>query len=182
MYLPLFCNNTSMLGQPARAVRSISQPDERDAASNQYRDLEAINVQAGIASNPLLGVGFGQPFPFVVQLPDLSWWAFWHYEPHHNILWVWLKTGAIGFALFFTMMGSGIAHAARMAVKLRDSELRGFALLVMAAIVMTLVFCYVDLGLVSGRVTIFVGTLLGCLSVLDRIAPAKLGESLAHGQ
>lgn len=171
VYLPVFWNNTSLLGQPARAIRSLSQPDERDAASNLYRDLEKIDVQAGIASNPVLGVGFGQPFPFVVQLPDLSWWAFWHYEPHHNILWVWLKTGAIGFTLFFVLMGSGIAHAAHLVAVLRHQELRGFALIVLAAIVMTLVFSYVDLGLVSGRVTICLGTLLGCLGVLDRISP-----------
>ena len=46
VYLPLFWNNVGLLGQPARAIRSISQPDERDAASNLYRDIEKINVQA----------------------------------------------------------------------------------------------------------------------------------------
>src|SRR6266536_1293745 len=104
VYLPLFWSNTGVLGQPARAVRSLYEPDERDASSNDYRDLEKINVQETILSDPLLGVGFGRPFQFVVPLPDLSWWPFWHYEPHHNILWVWLKTGALGFTIFWVMM------------------------------------------------------------------------------
>src|SRR5207248_4042066 len=33
IYLPLFWNNTSLLGQPARSVRSLVQPNARDAAS-----------------------------------------------------------------------------------------------------------------------------------------------------
>jgi hypothetical protein len=176
VYLPVFWNNTSLLGQPARAIRSVSQPDERDAASNLYRDIEKINVQAGIAGNPLLGVGFGQEFPFVAALPDLSWWMFWHYEPHHNILWVWLKTGAVGFIIFWSLMGGAIARGAFLAVKLRHPQARVFALLTLACVIMTLVFCYVDLGLVSGRVTILLGTLIGTLSVLEKLTD----QSVAH--
>ncbi len=63
IYLPLFWNNTSMIGQPARAVRSLREPDPRDAASNLYRVLEKINVQATIRSNPLLGGRLRAPFP-----------------------------------------------------------------------------------------------------------------------
>jgi hypothetical protein len=169
IYLPVFWNNTSLLGQPARAIRSLSQPDERDAASNLYRDIEKINVQAGIQESPLLGLGFGQEFPFVAQLPDLSWWIFWHYEPHHNILWVWLKLGAVGFVIFWSVMGGAIARGAYLAVKLNDPRARVFALLTVACVIMTLVFCYVDLGLVSGRVTILLGTLIGTQSVLEKL-------------
>jgi hypothetical protein len=169
VYLPIFWNNTSMLGQPARAVRSLSSPDPRDAGSNLYRDLELVNVRATIKANGLLGVGFGQPFYFIVNMPDLSWWPFWHYEPHHNVLWVWLKTGAIGFIIFFTLMGTALARAAHIVRTLKDPDKRVFAMLTLSAVVTTLVFCYVDLGLVSGRVTVFLGTTLGTLAVLDQI-------------
>jgi hypothetical protein len=169
IYLPVFWNNTSLLGQPARAIRSLSEPDERDAASNLYRDIEKINVQAGIQESPVIGLGFGVEFPFVAQLPDLSWWIFWKYEPHHNILWVWLKVGAIGFIIFWSLMGGAIARGAYLAAKLRDPNARVFALLTVACVVMTLVFCYVDLGLVSGRVTILLGTLIGTMSVLEKL-------------
>lgn len=169
VYLPLFWNNTGTIGQPARAVRSLVSPDPRDASSNEYRDLEAINVRATLESNPLLGVGFGRPFEFVVPLPDLSFWQMWHYEPHHNILWVWLKTGGIGFAVFWTLTGSALALAAHHARRQRTSELRTFAVVCIAAIIVSMVFSYVDLGLTSGRVTVLLGTLIGALSVLHQI-------------
>ena len=85
-------------------MRSISSPDPRDAASNAWRDLEAINVRATIASDPSSGIGFGRPFLQVVKVPDISFFVFWNYESHHTTLWVWMKTGAIGFILFFTLM------------------------------------------------------------------------------
>jgi hypothetical protein len=169
IYLPLFWNNTSLVGQPARAVRSLTQPDPRDAASNEYRVLEKINVIETIHANGLLGVGFGNPFLFVVPLPSLEWWPFWHYEPHHNILWVWLKTGAVGFILFWTLMGTAIARAAHACRTLHRREAKAFALIALAGIIQTLVFCYVDLGLVDGRLTVFLGVILGALSVLDQV-------------
>jgi hypothetical protein len=167
IYLPIFWNNTSPIGQPARAVRSLSQPDPRDAASNLYRDLEKIDIIYTIKANPIFGVGFGRPFDFVVYLPDLSWWPFWHYEPHHNILWVWLKLGTGGFIIFWTLMGAAIARATQITRTLKDNrDARVFALFALAGLVTTAVFCYVDLGLTSGRVTVFLGTLMGTLSVL----------------
>jgi hypothetical protein len=166
IYVPVFWNDTSLLGQPARAIRSLSEPDPRDAASNLYRQVEKINVYATMQSDPLFGVGFGREFLFVAPLPDLSWWPFWHYEPHHNILWVWLKTGMVGFIAFWVLMGGAVARAAHYARVLTQPEARVFAVFAMCGIIATVVFCYVDLGLVSGRVTVFLGTLLGTLSVL----------------
>jgi O-Antigen ligase len=169
IYVPIFWNNTGLAGQPARAVRSLYQPDPRDAGSNLYRDLEKINVLATIQSSPLLGVGFGKPFLMVAPLPDLSWWPFWRYEPHHNILWVWLKVGAIGFVLFWLLIGSAIAGSAHLAKTIRDPTVRTMAVFALTGIIATLVFCYVDLGLVSSRVTVFLGTTIGAISVMGRL-------------
>jgi hypothetical protein len=169
IYMPMFWNNTGTLGQPARAVRSLSQPDSRDASSNLYRDLEAINVRATIASDPLIGIGFGVPFLQVVTLPDISVFPFWNYEPHHDVLWVWMKVGAVGFILFFTVMGRGLMRATRLTLELSDPNARVFAIVTLSAVVMSLVFCYVDLGLTGSRVPVVLGTLLGTVSVFDRI-------------
>jgi hypothetical protein len=166
IYLPVFWNNTSIIGQPARAIKSLSQPDARDASSNLYRDLELIDVRYTIKSNPIFGVGFGRPFDFIVDLPDLSWWPFWHYEPHHNILWVWLKVGTLGFIIFWTLMGTAVARSTHLVRRLKSPEARIWALFSLTAVMTMTVFCYVDLGLVSGRVTVFMGTILGVLSVL----------------
>jgi hypothetical protein len=171
IYLPLFWNASGPLAQPARAVRSLRDPDPRDAQSNLSRELELINVRATIKNNPLFGVGFGREFEQVVAIPDISFFVFWNIEPHHNVLWVWLKTGAFGFAIFLALMGSAIALAAHHVKTLKDPLLRTAALLSIAAVVSTLVFSYVDLGLTSGRVTVFLGTFLGVVAILDRLKP-----------
>jgi hypothetical protein len=169
VYLPIFWTNTGILGQPARAVRSLVSRDARDAWSNEYRDQEAINVRETIYSDPLLGVGFGRPFLFVVPLADLSWWPFWHYQPHHNVLWVWLKVGAPGFTIFCMLMFGSLALASSRALTLRDPTLTTFTYIAIASVVTSLVFCYVDLGLTNGRVTVLLGAVLGVLAVLRKI-------------
>lgn len=169
LYLPLFWNQTGLWGQPARAVKSLITPNARDAASNQYRVIEKANVRYTIEQNPLLGVGFGREFQMVYPLPDLSFWPFWRYQPHNNILWLWLKLGMAGFTLFFVLMGLAIARAAYLTRVLQAPELRVFALIALCTIVATLVFSWVDVGLVSGRVTVIVGMLLGVLGILQRL-------------
>jgi hypothetical protein len=178
VYLPLFWNSTGMIGQPARAIRSMYQPNERDASSNLYRDLEKINVRETIRANPLLGVGFGQPFYFIVPLPDLSFWPFWRFQPHHNILWVWLKIGAPGFIVFWVLMGSALHLAVQVARSGRDRAIKVFGFLALAALITTPVFCYVDLGLTMSRVTVFLGAVLGTLAVADDI---QVSPSLNSG-
>jgi len=132
--------------------------------------LETINIDVTIHSDPLMGVGFGRQFIMATALPDLSsWWPFFYYETHNNILWIWLKTGAIGYILFWVMIGGALSRAAFAAKRLLDPTLRCAALFCLVAIVGTVVFAYVDLGLVSGRVTVLLGTALGILGVIERI-------------
>jgi hypothetical protein len=176
VYMPLFWNNTGTLGQPARAIRSISDPDVRDASSNAWRDLEAINVRATIASDPLFGIGFGRPFLQVVEVPNISFFEFWNYESHHDILWVWMKTGALGFVAFFMLMLNGLSRSVWIAKTFSDPEFRIFGILSMSAIIMAFVFCYVDLGLTSSRIPIMLGILLGTVAVLHRIRDLELRE------
>lgn len=184
IYLPIFWNAPGLIGQPARAVRSLSEPDPRDAASNLYRELEKANVRATILSDPLFGVGFGREYLFIYGMPDLSFWPLWHYTPHHNILWVWLKTGAFGFISFWVLMGNALARGAHFVKVLRSHESRVFAAFALTGIVTTLIFCWVDLGLTMGRVTVFLGVCMGTLSVLDRVdqepAPREETSNDAH--
>lgn len=169
LYFPLFWNATGMLGQPARAVRSLSQPDARDAASNLARVLETINVGANIEASPLFGLGFGREYAFIVSVPDLSWWPLWHFVAHNNVLWLWLKLGILGFIAFFVVMGVAVARGVQLARTLTVPELRTFAAIATVGIVAVLVFSYVDIALVTGRVTVFLGVLLGTLAVLERV-------------
>jgi hypothetical protein len=66
-------------------------------------------------------------------------------------------------------MGSAVALGAHHVRRRKDPLLQTTALLAITAVISTLVFSYVDLGLTSGRVTVFLGTCLGALAVLDRL-------------
>ena len=169
VYLPLTWNATGPLGQPARALKSMTEPDPRDASSNLSRELEKINIRYTIASDPLTGVGFGRPYVLIAPIPDISWWALWQYATHDQIMWIWLKTGAIGFIAFWTLLGTGLSRGAANARFLLDRDLRVFSVLCMIGIVTAAGFSYVDVGLVGGRVPCFLGTLLGALSIVSRL-------------
>jgi len=151
VYLGLFWNASGVVGQPARAVRSLYEPDARDAASNIYRVIENYDISRTLQDDPILGVGFGREFQMVATLPDLSWWPFWRYETHNNVLWLWMKTGALGYLFFWMLFGIAIAKASGGARRLRDPALRTAALVCLAGLVGVVVFGYVDLAFVSGR-------------------------------
>jgi hypothetical protein len=168
-YMAIFWNASGIIGQPARAVRSMYEPDARDASSNLYRLLEGYNINATLQDDPVFGVGFGRPFLMPATLPDLSWWPFWHYEPHNNVLWMWLKLGVGGYLVFWSLIGSAISRAAAGVRRLQDPQLRLAALFCLTSIVAVVVFAYVDLGFVSGRVTSFLGIVIGIVSVLKAI-------------
>jgi hypothetical protein len=182
VYLPVFWNNSGTLGQPARAVRSLYQPDPRDAASNLYRQMEALNIYTTIRSNPLFGVGFGRPFFIVViQQVDVSWWPLWNYETHNNIMWLWMKTGPAGFVVFWYLMGMALLRATHLTRTLLPREARGVSLYLLCGIAACLVFDYVDLGFSGPRVCVFLGTLLGVLAVLEQVYTERPGKSLTAG-
>lgn len=121
-YLGAFWNNTGALGQPARAISSQFNPDPRDYASNLYRDVEKANIVANISASPLTGLGFGQAyhfyFPMVADLSAI--WPFWHYETHNAILWIWMKDGAVGFIVFWWLLGRGMFDGSRVVETQRE--------------------------------------------------------------
>jgi hypothetical protein len=178
LFLALTWNAGGLLGQPARALRSLYEPDARDAASNVYRAIETYDISATLHDEPLLAVGFGREFRMAIQLPDLSWWPFWHFETHNNVLWIWLKTGVCGYVMFWILIGTAISRAAFSARRLIDPRLRSAALFCLVALVGVVVYGWVDLAFVSGRTTVLLGTVLGIIAVLDRLDRPRL-EPLA---
>ena len=109
LYVGAFWNGHGILAEPAQVVKSNFQPDERDAASNQYRDDENTNLHHTIARSPIIGVGFGKPMDEVVHLVNLQdAWALQLYMPHNNMLWLWERMGIIGFGIFWGLIGSSI--------------------------------------------------------------------------
>ncbi len=160
------------LCQPARAISSQFNPDPRDAASDNYRLTERFDLVQNIKANPITGLGFGQPFVFYISLPDLSFWPFWHYTPHDEILWVWVKMGALGFLAFWWLIASALYRSGRLTQALSaagDNKARALLAAAACLIVMQMSVSYVDLGLTSDRVMLVLGVMFGIIGHLPGI-------------
>jgi hypothetical protein len=173
IYLAAYWNcGGGTLCQPARAISSQFNPDPRDLASNAYRITETEDLSLNIQSNPLTGLGFGQPFLFYIPVANLSFWKFWNYTPHNEILWVWVKTGMLGFFAFWWLMGTGIYRSGRLVRALSlAGDYRARAILAAAAclIVMQITVSYVDLGLTDDRAMLLFGVMFGVIGHLPGI-------------
>jgi hypothetical protein len=186
IYLAAYWNcQGGTLCQPARAISSQFNPDPRDLASNDYRIVEKQDLSLNIQSNPITGLGFGQPFIFYIPVANLSFWKFWNYTPHNEILWVWVKTGMIGFFAFWWLMGTGLYRSGRLvqALSLAGDE-RARALLAAAAclIVMQLTVSYVDLGLTDDRAMLLFGVMFGVIGHLPGILRRSTNTDEAEGR
>ncbi|HZU76232.1 MAG TPA: O-antigen ligase family protein [Dehalococcoidia bacterium] len=160
-YLVAYWNGQGTTAQPARAVRSLSSPDARDAASNAYRLMETANIRANIHAHPIVGLGFGHEYTFYDPLPDLSWWLFWHFEAHNTFLWLWMEAGPVGFAAFLALMGSAIVRGVHLLRRVSRMPVAPYVVGTVIGIMMVVMYTYVDLGLTSTRLAVFLGLLLG---------------------
>jgi O-antigen ligase len=179
-YVVAFQNSSGALGEPARAVVSIFNPDssdERDAASNAYRIIENYDLRYTASQSPLLGWGFGKPFLQPIVLPnvvDLD--PYYLYIPHNNVLWMWMRLGPVGFAALWYLIGSAVVSGCLIARQLKNQELRFFAVFAIAALVMEVILAYGDYQFFFYRNMIFVGVILGVLMKLPAIEHASLGK------
>jgi hypothetical protein len=142
-------NTQGGIGLPATAVKSALFPDAlstTDAASAEYRDLEAYNLWFTIRASPITGQGFGQPFLVVRPMPDISFFEFWQYLPHNSVLWIWIKTGFFGFVSMLVLVGRTIQLGARSARRVRSADDAALVTAGLAYMVMFMVFAYVDIA------------------------------------
>jgi hypothetical protein len=169
LYLPIFWNRSGVLAEPAHALRSAVDPNQRDAASDLYRVIENTDLGIDIRATTPLGLGFGKPIPTTIGLPNLSSIdAFIVYEPHNTILYLWLRLGIVGAVAFWWMVAAAVIAACRLARR-SDPQIALIGILVLLAIAAYLIEGWYDQGLVSLRVSIFVGAALGTLEAAHRL-------------
>ncbi len=154
-YLAAYWNSDyGAVSQPARAVRSQFDPNERDLSSNLYREIERYNVIQTIRSTPVLGVGFGQPFYEFVPLVQTFGGQIWPlqlYTPHDSLLWLWLKVGLGGMATLLTLW---LLALRRCVSHIRLHPPRSVPLVpltIAATLVAYLAFARIDLAFLSTR-------------------------------
>jgi len=174
-YYAAFKNNTGLIGQPAHAVNSNSNPDPRDQSSNLYRIYEDGDIIATMKSSTLskvIGYGFGKPMLTPFQLPNIgNAYIFWNLMPHNSILWIWMRLGTVGYVLFWLLMASAIVQAARLARRLKDPYLKGLAVFIMLMVMQEVIFGYLDLQWTNYRNLITMGVLFALISRLSLIEP-----------
>jgi hypothetical protein len=173
LYLPIFWNRTGLTAAPAAAIRSAVDPTQRDAASDLYRVLENIDLGSDIHASTPFGLGFGKPIPTPIALPDLTKIdASIVYEPHNTILYLWLRLGFPGAIVFWSMIGAAVIAACRLA-RAQDPEIALIGTFALLAVSAYLIEGWYDQGLVSLRVAILMGAVLGTVEAAHRLAPVR---------
>lgn len=184
-YVVAFQKTSGSLGEPARAVISVFNPNAasaRDAASNLYRTIENYDLKYTEAQSPLLGYGFGKPFLQPVMLANvLELDPYYLYIPHNNVLWIWMRLGPLGYGALWYLIGTALIAGCLIARRLHDQQLRFFAIFAVAAVVMEVILAYGDYQFFFYRNMIFIGVLLGVLMKLTAIERASLGQPESHG-
>jgi O-antigen ligase len=157
-YVAVFSGSSSPLGRP---IARFMQLFDTTNPSNHYRVLELENLRYTIQLHPG-GIGFGHPYEMFRPLPDIQW-ALQEYIPHNEILWVWVKTGTLGFIVVMFFFSRLVAEGAWTYRHVSDPLLRTLAAIVPVAIINQLVASYFELQLTFSRNMIFLGTLIGLL-------------------
>ncbi len=173
IYYPLFKNSSSILAQPARAIKSNFQPDTRDAGSNAARDAENANLMATIRSAPLLGNGYGHRYLHVVYMADISdIYELEDYLPHNTVLWVWERLGIFGFLAFWMMVAAILVLAGQTArLENADATTKAIGIFTLCVMCMLIVFGLLDLQLSSYRDVLFAGGWVGVLAIAPSLNP-----------
>jgi O-antigen ligase len=168
VYYYTFRNSESTIAQPARAIKSHFEPNARDESSDLYREAETANMMDTIKESPLttlIGYGYGKPFLKNHPMADISkTYALWDVIPHNQILWVWMRTGTIGFVAFWMIIAFAIVRICQLMILSEKDDNPWSQLLALWAfsiVVMAIIFGLLDLQLSCYRNMIFVGLILG---------------------
>ena len=108
LYVGAFWNSGSRIGMPVQKIKSVfvEKKGTEDESSNFYRKAELVNLKQTIRDHPL-GVGFGNKYEIVMPLDKVDF-PLWDYIPHNCIFWMWVKTGFVGFLIFWLFFGTAI--------------------------------------------------------------------------
>lgn len=169
-YTGAFWNSNSRLAQPLQAIKSQISPDERDANSDLYRVQEDENLMYAIRQHTLIGRGYGIEMANIAHMVVITEIApFILYMPHNSVLWVWWRTGLIGFVLLWMALGLAIARMCSLARSATDPYLRRWAIFAALVTIIHIMIGWWDQGLFGYRQIIYTWTLLAIPEILVRL-------------
>jgi len=165
VYLAIFWNNESRLAIPAMQIKSILFQDDpsiagyRNYSSNVYREAETYNLAYTIGQSPILGVGFGKPYSTPINL--FLTFGLSKYVAHNSLLWLFMRTGLVGFALFLFFFNSFIHAASKTFTRISDPYSKAVCLTIILAIVNQIINTNVEMHFTLYRTMVFLGVLMG---------------------
>jgi hypothetical protein len=177
LYTAAFWNKTGGgLAMPAQKIKSmfVKQEGTVDNESNEWRKLEMLNLKATVRAYPL-GIGFGNQYLIVVPYADIGEeFPLWRWIPHCAIFWVWIKTGFVGFTIFWLFFGTAIVQAMIDYRAMRDTYFKALALMIILFIVGQVIIAYYDLQITFYRNMIYLGAAMALGTAIRRIEAAEL--------
>jgi hypothetical protein len=173
VYLAVFWNSDGRLALVAQAVRStLFSRDENAVSDNDYtstltRDQENYNLAITFRKAPLIGIGFGNKHEFPIYNPGE--FALKGYITHNEVLWFLIKTGVIGYYIFFLFLNLIVLYGAMTFANLNDPYLKAICSICVIAVINQIVVSHVDMQLTYPRNMVFLGVLIGLVPAIGSI-------------
>lgn len=180
LYAGVFWESESRLASPVRLLKTAVTTEKEEAGdryySNLYREFEKFNLAETVKFSPVVGVGFGNKYFQPIPLANIPF-PLRDYIPHNEILWLLVKTGAIGYFLFWFFINCLGCNASAVLSRLRDPYLKSVCVVSIVAVVGQLTVSYYDLQLTYYRNMVFLGTLTGLVHSLEHMdAPEHIAS------
>jgi hypothetical protein len=172
VYLAAFWESPpSGIGYGAHLLRSAFSSEKEEAGdryySNLYRDFENYNLSQTAMKSPVLGIGFGQKYDQPVKLVKIPF-PLAEYIPHNEILWLFVKMGAVGFVLWWLFLFSCVSRTTALFRRIGDPYLKAITAVTILAVLGQVIVSFYDLQLTYARNMVYLGALLGLYPALAR--------------
>src|SRR5699024_4498575 len=132
-------NSNSKWARPVQMVKSglVSSKEDlskEDYYSNLYRDYENYNLAYTFRGKPIVGTGFGIKYEQPLGLANISF-PLRDYIPHNQIFWVIVKSGVVGFFLFWFFFNSFAFQGVYILRNLSSPYLKAVCMMIIVAII-----------------------------------------------
>ena len=178
IYIPAGWNQgAAAWAQPAQAIRSNFSPSDRDTESNLYREIEDYDLNYTRNLSPIIGYGYGKPYMQPRPLPAVST-DFLKFFAHDSVLWIWMRTGHLGFFAFMLFMATVCIRGLQICRTIRDPLLQAAGMMGVMFVLMSYIYGKYDLQLTNYRTMMMLGIWIGLIAALPKLnrlesAPAK---------
>jgi hypothetical protein len=176
VYFPVAWNGNGPWALPARALRSLSDANERDTSSNNYRLAEDFDLKATRNVSPWTGYGYGRPFLQPSVLPMINF-PLKDYLPHNGILWIWMRTGHFGFLAFLMLLFTVIIVGTQIVKRTAEPLLAAFGILAVLNVAVLFVYSKYDMQLISARTVFVMFTMFGALAAISKMIRERAGAA-----